>query len=61
LVDPDLIEAVLAQVRTGQIVLEQAGHGTVERLGGLGASDRIETPYLQLVMARLWDEEWRRI
>jgi hypothetical protein len=59
-VDPALVDAVLAQVRTGQITLEQAGHGTVERSDRVRAGDRIETPYLQLVMARLWDEEWRR-
>jgi hypothetical protein len=59
-VDPDLIDAVLTQVRTGQIVLEQAGHGTVQRGSGVRAGDRIETPYLQLVMARLWSEVWRR-
>lgn len=59
LVEPALIDAVLTQVRTGQIVLEQAGHGTVERGRGVRAGDRIETPYLQLVMARLWNEVWR--
>ncbi len=59
-VEPALIDAVLTQVRTGQIVLEQAGHGTVQPRGVVRAGDRIETPYLQLVMARLWSEVWRR-
>ena len=60
-VDSSLIDAVLAQVRTGQVVFEQAGHGAVQHRGsGSSVGDRIETPYLQLVMARLWDEETQR-
>ena len=53
-IEPALVERVLDEVGTGQI--EPA-------LGGLGAVDavengvRIEAPYLQLVMQRLWDEE----
>ena len=53
-VDPVLVERVLDEVGTGRI--ETA-------LGGLGgvdddrASVRIEAPYLQLVMQRLWVEE----
>jgi hypothetical protein len=56
-VDPRLVEQVLHEVGAGQI--EPA-------LGGLGAVDgpsdgsRIEAPYLQLVMQRLWDEEQSR-
>jgi WD40 repeat protein len=45
-------------------VLDEVGAGRIEpALGGLGAVDggdsgaRIEAPYLQLVMQRIWDEE----
>jgi WD40 repeat protein len=45
-------------------VLDEAGAGRIEpALGGVGAVDettpdaRIEAPYLQLVLQRLWDEE----
>jgi len=49
----DLVEAILDQLRTGRVMLGAAGRGVV-----LGADEsRIETPYLQLVMTRLWDEE----
>ena len=54
IVEPALVERVLDEVGAGQI--EPA-------LGGLGAVDgaengaRIEAPYLQLVMQRLWDED----
>jgi len=60
-VEPALVYAVLDQVRTGQVVLEQAGRGTLEPADApAGGGDRIETPYLQLVMARLWAEERSR-
>jgi WD40 repeat protein len=53
-VDPALIEAVLDEVGTGQIELTLGGLGTVE---GEPVGTRIEAPYLQLVMQRLWEEE----
>lgn len=54
-IDPALVEAVLTQVRTGQVVLGEAGRG---RLSEAAPEDgRIEAPYLQLVMTRLWREE----
>ncbi|MGH3137142.1 MAG: eIF2A-related protein [Gaiellaceae bacterium] len=52
-VEPELIERVLDEVGAGQIEPALGGLGVVE-----GAeSARIEAPYLQLVMQRLWDEE----
>jgi WD40 repeat protein/cytoskeletal protein RodZ len=52
-IEPELVEAILDQVKTGQVVLGAAGRGVVA-----GADEsRVETPYLQLVMTRLWDEE----
>lgn len=51
-IEPALVEAVLEQTRTGQVVVGETGRGAVERTGG----DEIETPYLQLVMTRLWSE-----
>ncbi|MDQ2984062.1 MAG: hypothetical protein M3R70_09090, partial [Actinomycetota bacterium] len=60
-IEPELVEAVLDQIRTGAVVLGAAGEGAVN--GGKRAQvpgaddDRIETPYLQLVMSRLWNEE----
>jgi WD40 repeat protein len=53
-IEPALVEAVLEEVAAGQVGLGQAGHGTVD--GGT-TEDRVETPYLQLVMQRVWDEE----
>ena len=53
-VEPALIEAVLDEVGTGQIELAHGGLGTVE---GEPVGTRVEAPYLQLVMQRLWEEE----
>lgn len=53
-IEDDLVQAVLAQVRSGRVSLSKtAGVGQAEA----GESDRIEAPYLQLVMTRLWQEE----
>ena len=50
----DLVDAVLDDVRAGRLALAEgpaaSGEGRARGDGG----DRVETPYLQLVMARLW-------
>ncbi|MGH9901865.1 MAG: hypothetical protein ACRD68_08655, partial [Pyrinomonadaceae bacterium] len=56
-VEPALVEAVLDQVATGQVNIGGAGQGVVK--DGATAA-RIETPYLQLVLTRLWEEEKRK-
>ena len=52
-IEPALVDAVLKQVRAGMVVLSAGGSGV---LAG-GGDAHIETPYLQLVMTRLWDVE----
>ena len=61
-IEPALVERVLRDVRTGRLAL---AHGRAPNISGEGDSDddsgRVETPYLQLVMERLWDaaaERW---
>jgi WD40 repeat protein len=51
-VEPELVEAVLDQVAAGKVDVGRAGRGGV-------ATDetRIEAPYLQLVLERLWEVE----
>jgi tetratricopeptide (TPR) repeat protein len=57
-IEPELVEAVLDQIKAGQVVLTQAGRGTVEQEDASASETaRIETPYLQMVMTRLWEEE----
>jgi WD40 repeat protein len=49
--DPELVEAVLDEVAAGRVDLGLSGRGTV----GEEDFDRIEAPYLQLVLERLWE------
>jgi WD40 repeat protein len=57
-IEPDLVNAVLEEVKTGQVVIGEAGHGAVHRdANGSSENLPIETPYLQLVMTRLWEQE----
>jgi CHASE2 domain-containing sensor protein len=52
-IEPELVEAVLAQVQRGQVVIGDRAAPEVDPAAGV----RVETAYLQLVMKRLWDEE----
>lgn len=57
-IEPSLVEAVLDQVRTGRVVLEGPGRGQIAvNMKQMPGKERIETPYLQLVLTRLWDKE----
>lgn len=54
-VEPALVEELLDEVRTGNVVVGQDSGAS-----GVVAADEtgdIETPYLQLVLTRLWDQE----
>jgi len=54
-IEDDLVQAVLADVRTGQVKLsDRHGSGQVHSDAD---SDRIETPFLQLVLERLWQAD----
>ena len=54
-IEPALVEALLDQVQTGKVqVARHGGAGT-----GQTEEIRIEAPFLQLVMVRLWEEERR--
>ncbi len=57
-VESALVDEVVAQVRTGQVVLDRDGRRAVAN-GATPREARVETPYLQLVLTRLWDEEMR--
>jgi NTE family protein len=53
---PALIERVLQGVKTGQQLFSGSGLGVA---ASKSSDERIETPLLQIIMRRLWDEEWR--
>ena len=54
-VEPELVDAVLNEVAAGRVDVGQAGRGGIE-----ADSERIEAPYLQLVLERLWEAERER-
>jgi hypothetical protein len=53
-IEDELVQEVLRQTRTGQV---RAGGGAAGPIGAEDVEARIETPYLQMVMTRVWDEE----
>ncbi|HEY0343355.1 MAG TPA: WD40 repeat domain-containing protein [Solirubrobacteraceae bacterium] len=55
-IEPLLVESVLDDVETGKVVVGRAGAGTID-VSRAADHPRIETPYLQLVLTRLWNEE----
>jgi WD40 repeat protein len=56
-VEPELVDDVLDEVTVGRVELSVAGRGVAA--GGTD-ENRIEAPYLQLVLARLWEVETER-
>jgi WD40 repeat protein len=53
-IEPALVEAVLDEVAAGRVDLGQTGRGAV---ADQADEERVEAPYLQLVMQRLWEAE----
>jgi WD40 repeat protein len=56
-VEPGAVEHVLDEVRAGAVLVGQQGQGAIAANGGTADGERIEAPFLQLVMTRLWNEE----
>ena len=58
-IEDALVERVVEEVRTGKVLIGQVGHGELAARPD-DPDARVEAPYLQLVLTRLWDEEARR-
>src|SRR5439155_19228692 len=56
-IEPALVGSVLDQVSAGRIETGHAGRGVAV---GMEESARIEAPYLQLVLQRVWEVERER-
>ncbi|MFP5264096.1 MAG: tetratricopeptide repeat protein [Blastocatellia bacterium] len=57
-VEPELVEKVLSQVRAGRLSFGDGGNGRpAQEAGASEPKAKVETPFLQLVMTRLWQEE----
>ena len=57
-IEPELVDAVLAEVETGRIEPGIGGRGALDDVDD--AVGRVETPYLQLVLQRVWEVERER-
>ncbi len=55
-IEDELVTAIIAQVRTGAMMIGQTGRGRDSQKSDSGKAE-IETPFLQLVLTRLWEEE----
>lgn len=57
-IEPGLVDAVLEKIPAGETFLDGQGKGVAKKKElSTPDKERIETPYLQLVMFRLWKEE----
>jgi WD40 repeat protein len=56
-IEPELVDDVIDQVKAGRVALGQTGGGKVDGVEPAAGNGRVEAPYLQLVMTRLWREE----
>ena len=58
-IDDDLVEELLEQVKVGRITLEHTGAPNVAVMGASSPDSelRVEAPFLQVVLTRLWEEE----
>lgn len=60
-IEPELVDAVLDEVKTGRVSMADTGIGAIKHASESDGEEqnieRIETPFLQLVMTRLWEEE----
>jgi len=55
-VEDDLVEELIRQVRIGGVGLGLQGRGHIE---GAAAVTRVETPFLQMVLEKMWEAERR--
>lgn len=57
-IEDGLVEVLLDQVKAGKVTLDPSGQGQATGMVREGGADtKIETPFLQLVLTRLWNEE----
>jgi WD40 repeat protein len=59
-IEPELVKEVIEQVKVGKVSLGESGRGGIDIQQATQVEAKIETPYLQLVMTRLWEEEMKQ-
>ncbi|ACK64655.1 WD-40 repeat protein [Rippkaea orientalis PCC 8801] len=56
-IETELVQTIIEQVTVGQVYLGNTGRGMIDPKTVTSTQKVIETPYLQLVMTRLWEED----
>ena len=60
-IDKNLVDQLIKDVQAGKLLIGQGGTGGVEDRNDTADSEiRIEAPFLQLILTRLWNEEMRQ-
>ena len=57
-IEAALVDVLLEDLQTGKVTLDLTGQGRVGTRAREDHTLRIETPFLQVVLTRLWDEEY---
>ena len=56
-IEDALVEELIEEIQVEKLIIGQGGRGVVEKTDGTGEDLRIEAPFLQVVLTRLWNEE----
>ena len=56
-IEDELVELLIEDIQVEKLLIGQGGRGVVEKADGAEGDVRIEAPFLQLVLTRLWNEE----
>ena len=60
-VEEELVEELIQEVQVEKLMIGQSGQGVFEVADAADSDVRIEAPFLQLVLTRLWAEEIRHL
>lgn len=56
-IEPELVDSILDEIQVGKVLLDDSGIAGIDAGQRRSEHKQIETPFLQLVMTRLWEEE----
>ena len=56
-IEDALVEELIQEIQVEKLMIGQGGRGVIEKSDATEADVRIEAPFLQLALTRLWDEE----
>ena len=56
-IEDALVEELIEEIQVEKLMIGEGGRGVVEKADGTDGDVRIEAPFLQLALTRLWNEE----